>query len=103
MKVQRLHVDARLIQDPDDVGQLGLAAGQLHGHAARSVAPHVAKARQELGQTIARLGIGGGHLHRRAPDLGLELRRGALGDDPAVVDDPDSVGQGVGLLQVLSG
>ena len=36
-------------------------------------------------------------------DLLLELGRGALGHDPAAVDDGDAVGQPVGLLQVLRG
>ena len=40
---------------------------------------------------------------RRAADLGLQRRRRALGDDLAVVDDPDPVGERVGLLQVLGG
>jgi len=31
----------------------------------------------------------------------LELAGGALGDDPAAVDDGDPVGEAVGLLQVL--
>ena len=33
----------------------------------------------------------------------LEVVRGALGDEPAAVDDADLVGQAVGLLQVLRG
>ena len=37
----------------------------------------------------------------RATDLRLQLRRRALRDDPAVVDDPDAVGEHVRLLQVL--
>ena len=36
-----------------------------------------------------------------AAELGLELVRGAAGDDLAVVDDRDRVGQLVGLLEVL--
>ena len=36
-----------------------------------------------------------------APGLVLELERGALGDDPAVVDDDDAVGELVGLVEVL--
>ena len=42
-------------------------------------------------------------LDRRAPDLGLQRLRRALGDDLAVVDDPDAVGEHVGLLEVLRG
>ena len=36
-------------------------------------------------------------------DRRLELAAGALGDDPAVVDDRDAVGQLVGLVEVLRG
>ena len=42
-------------------------------------------------------------LDRRAADLGLERVGRALGDDPAGVDDPDPVGERVGLLEVLGG
>jgi hypothetical protein len=48
--------------------------------------------------------VGGGVDHDLDPlaaDLGLERIRGAAGDDPAVIDDRDRVGQGVGLLEVL--
>src|SRR5207302_8134068 len=38
---------------------------------------------------------------RRAADLGLEPFRRALRDDAAVVDDPDAIGEDVGLLQIL--
>ena len=40
-------------------------------------------------------------MHRAAPTDGLELAAGALGDDPAVVDDGDAVGELVGLVEVL--
>ena len=45
----------------------------------------------------------GRHLEARPSDLGLQRGRGSLGDDPAVVDDPDPVGELVGLLEVLGG
>ena len=48
-------------------------------------------------------GVAHGDLQPFAADLGLELVGGALGDDPAVVDHHDGVGQQVGLLQVLRG
>ena len=49
----------------------------------------------------ALLGVEQPHMQRAAAHRGLELARRALGDDLAVVDDRDAVGQLVGLLQVL--
>ena len=46
-------------------------------------------------------GFGRRRLERDAADLGLQRGRRALGDDVAVVDDPDAVGEDVGLLEVL--
>ena len=40
-------------------------------------------------------------VHAGPADLVLQRRRRALGHDPAVVDDPDPVGEHVGLLEVL--
>ena len=40
-------------------------------------------------------------VHAGPADLGLERGRRALGDDVPVVDDPDPVGEHVGLLEVL--
>ena len=39
----------------------------------------------------------------RRADLGLQRRRRALGDQLPVVDDPDAVGELIGLLEVLRG
>ena len=36
-------------------------------------------------------------------DPGLQVPEGARGDGPAVVDDHDLVGQGVGLVEVVGG
>ena len=47
--------------------------------------------------------VGRDRVHARQPDLGLERGRRALGDDVPVVDDPDPVGEHVGLLEVLRG
>ena len=40
---------------------------------------------------------------RRPADLRLQRLRRALGDDVPAVDDPDPVGEDVGLLEVLGG
>src|SRR5918999_457305 len=51
---------------------------------------------------LSRLGaVGGEGLDRRSADLRLERGGGAFRDDPAVVDDPDPVGEEIGLLEVL--
>ena len=49
--------------------------------------------------------VGVGELHRHVPagHPPLQLRGGALGDQPATVEDPDPVGELVGLLEVLRG
>ena len=45
--------------------------------------------------------VGGGELQRGGADRGLELVGGAVGDDEAVVDHRDAVGQLVRLVEVL--
>ena len=70
------------------------ATPRLESHGAPKLA-RIALARS------ASAGIGGLDLDRRAADLGLQRLGRALGDDPAVVDDPDAVGEHVGLLEVL--
>ena len=61
------------------------------------------EAAQHVGDRVAVRAVGGHGLDRRAPDLGLQRLRRALGDDVPGVDDPDAVGQHVGLLEVLGG
>ena len=51
----------------------------------------------------SRAGVDDGDEELGAADLALELAGVAAGDDPAVVDDHDVVGQAVGLLEVLGG
>ena len=62
-----------------------------------------AEAAHHLDQPRAVGRIGRGRLDRGLADLGLERGGGALGDDLAAVDDPDAIGEAVGLLEVLGG
>ena len=66
---------------------------QVDGHAQRG------------GQHALGLGPGAGivqaHVQRPGAHRRLELGRRALGDDAAVVDDGDAVGELVGLVEVL--
>jgi hypothetical protein len=43
------------------------------------------------------------HLEHGRAEVGLELGRRPLGDDPSLVDDGEHLGQAVGLLEVLGG
>ena len=45
--------------------------------------------------------VGEGDLEHRAAELGLEFGGRALGDDPAVIDHRDAVGEAIGLLEIL--
>ena len=74
---------------------------ELHGVRTRSRGGLAAEPRQEPGQPLAVVRILRHDLDRRLADLGLQLRGRALGDDLAVVDDPDPVGEDVRLLEVL--
>ena len=67
------------------------ARGRL-GAEAREERRAAARARRRRSGTTSTVGL---------PISRLQLRRRALGDDPAVVDDPDAVGEHVGLLEVL--
>ena len=50
MQLQRLDMQVGAVEDADDLGQLGLAAGQLDGDAPASVAARLAEPRQQLGE-----------------------------------------------------
>ena len=126
-------LDRRLARQrlPGDAQEHVVQAGLLDGHALQPDARAVQRAHQ-LGHVLrgalevqAQLAVGrlaarghrGQHIvgPRRVlagpelqlddlfADLALELRRRAAGDDPALVDDGDLVGQAVGLLEVLRG
>src|SRR5439155_25159345 len=85
---------------PDDVGKAGLSRFQTNGDSLGRAAG-IPETGKDVGQSRRLLGIGWNRLDGRAADLGLELVRRPLGDDVAVVDDPDPVGENVRLLEVL--
>ena len=100
MQLQVLDLQALGVERAHDLGQVGLARPQANRDALDGGA-RLAEAREDRGGALLVVGLGRDGLDRGAADLGLQLRRRALGDDPAVVDDPDPVGEDVGLLQVL--
>src|ERR1700694_5276521 len=99
MQLQGGEMEVCLVEHAKDVGELRLAAGQLHGDAAAAVARDRAEARELLGERVARARIGRRDLDARAADLLLQPRRRALGDDPAAIDDSDPVCQQVTPLE----
>ena len=103
MQLQVLDRDALGVERAHHLGQLRLAALQADGDGARRAAGPLAEAAEHRRHALAVVGLARDRLDRRAADFGLQLGRRALGDDVAVVDDPDPVGERVGLLQVLGG
>ena len=81
-------------------GQRAVAV-ELHRERAGARGRLGAEAAQQPAQPLELVGRLGHDLDGRLADLRLQLRRRALGDDAAVVDDPDAVGEDVGLLEVL--
>src|SRR5205807_10407832 len=78
--------------------------GKLDGNAAGSKARgRSAEALEHAREGAALFRIGGNGLDGRSRDLRLQLLRRALRDDVPVVDDPDPVGEDIGLLEVLRG
>ena len=89
------------VEGTHDLGEVVDAAGKAHGHALRRAVGPLAEPLEDLRD---RRGVGavcGDRLHRRPVDLRLQVLGRPLRDDPAVVDDPDPVGERVSLLEVL--
>src|SRR5438046_2467945 len=82
------------------VGEVGMGGPQSHG-APLDRSTRVAEAGEDLSQLSGLFRIVRDRLDGRPPDLRLELAGRPLRDDVAVVDDPDTVSQDVGLLEVL--
>ncbi len=101
MQLKRLDRDALGVEGANDLGQLGVAAGEPHRGALRGGRGRLAEAPQHFLHAREIAGLGGNHLHARAADLGLQRLGGALGNDTAVVDDAHPIGEHVGLLEIL--
>ena len=98
-----LHADVLGVERPHHVGQLGVAAREPHGRALGRGRHGLTEAGQHLLHAAELLVRRRDDLHTRAADLGLQRVGRALRHDAALVDDPDAVGEQVGLLQVLRG
>ena len=104
MELQALDRDPLGVERADHLGQLRLAAVEPRPRSPLRSGRRARRSGRAPRPCCSRsLGVAGDRLDRRAADLGLQLGRRALGDDLAVVDDPDPVGERVGLLQVLGG
>ena len=82
------------------------AVGDGHGHAIRAAVDGGVLApdqRQGSGRPFERVRLGDRDVEDVTGELVLELERRAVGDDGAVVDDHDVVGELVGFLEVLRG
>src|SRR5206468_10900208 len=82
--------------------QVGLAGTEPDGAAVLGAA-RLAEAGDDRRRPLVLTSVEGNDLDGRPTDAGLQLVRRALGDDVAVVDDPDTVGEDVGLFEVLRG
>ncbi len=104
MELEVRDLDACMVEGADDVGEL-LATVRFEpdGGALGGPRHQLAEGAEQLNRAVALGVIGRDNLDRRATDLGLELLGGARGHDLAVVDDPEVVGELVGLFEVLGG
>ena len=100
MQPQVCDLDSRVVERPDHVREVGLSSFQANGDALVRAAA-IPETGEDLGESRRLLGIGRDRLDGRTADLGLELVGRPFGDDVAVVDDPDTVGENVGLLEIL--
>ena len=89
------------VERAHDLGEVAHTLRQLRGDRVGRGGRLLSEAGQHQGEALAIARVCGHRFNARAPDRRLQLRRRALGHDPAVVDDADAVGQHVGLLQIL--
>ena len=104
MKLEVRDPNPGLVERADDVGEL-LAAVRVEPDRGTLRGPghQLTERAKQLHGAVPFGVIGRDHLDSRATDLGLQLLRGTRGHDLAVVDDPEVVGELVGLLEVLGG
>ena len=91
------------VERAHDLRQVAHPARKLHGDAPGGRRCLLTEPTERLQHPIAVAGV-----RRRGFDAGpsdrvLELGRSSLRHDPAAIDDPDAVGQHIGLLEVLRG
>src|SRR5262249_19536006 len=98
--LQVLDLDAGAVEGPHDVGEISIA-GPKPNRDALDRAAGVAEAAQDIGQLWGLLGVLWHRLDGRPADLRLQLRGRPLRHDVAVIDDPDTVGEDIRLLEVL--
>jgi hypothetical protein len=103
VQLQLLHRHALGVERADDPGQVADAALEPDGDGLWRADCRLTEAGEDGGDRLRVVAVARHGLDRRPADLRLQLGRRALGDDLAMVDDPDTVGEHVRLLEVLRG
>ncbi len=103
MQLEVLHLEPCGVERADDLGELLRAAFEPDGNALGRAAGRLPEALEDAGDRGGVGAVAGNRLDGRAADLRLQRARCALGDDLAVVDDPDAIREDVGLFEVLRG
>ena len=93
--------DAVGVERSHDVGERLGPRREAHRDALGASGRGLAERGERGGQALLVVRVGRRRLERDPADLGLQCGRRALRDDLPVVDDPDAVGEHVGLLEVL--
>ena len=96
-------LDIRLVEGADDVGELLAALLEPNRRPLGRPGDQFAEGTEQLDGAVAVGVVGRYDLDRGAADLRLEGVGGALGDELALIDDSEVVGELIGLLEVLGG